>query len=129
MRPRRVFFCALVALAGEACSSSTGPQYNITGLWQLETPTDALYGIYQLAQSGSKVAGFTTGGLPRIGVCGSVQGTAVHLYFLPDSLVTFAGTVQPDTEITGTLSGGARGEAWLNKMPGNLETGGGYPNC
>jgi len=57
MRLRRVFFGALVALAGEGCSSSTGPQYNITGLWTLETPA-AVYSTYQLAQSGSKVAGF-----------------------------------------------------------------------
>jgi len=63
-------------------------------------------------------------------VCGSVQGTTVHLYFLPDSLMTFVGTVQADTVINGTLGGqGQGGVAWLIKTPGDSETGGGYPNC
>jgi hypothetical protein len=81
---------------------------------------------YQFTQSGTKVKGFAYGGVPRIGVCGSVTGSAVRLYFLPDSLL-FTGTFQSAALVTGAIGG--VGQATLTATQDALEGGGGYPNC
>lgn len=75
--------CLVPLFAATGCGSGTGPQYSLSGVWLLSVSeaSGAYPTPYQLQQSGSTVAGFTYGGLPRIGVCGSAHGSDVQLSF------------------------------------------------
>jgi hypothetical protein len=130
MRKRAVFLAVLAAAAATACSSGTAPKYALSGVWVMTIGGQAAVNTsyYQFSQTGSTVSGFAYGGVPRIGVCGLVQGTEVRLSFVGGG--TFVGTFQDASDATGTLTGGGQSAAAaLTATQDQLETGGGYPVC
>ena len=110
-----------------SCGNGTGARFTLNGAWTFSNDAS---NFWQLTETGSQVAGFLGGGLPRLGICGSVAGASVKLYLPPDSAAVFSGTFESATLVAGTIRYGNQvTSVTLTPTPGATLESGSPPNC